>query len=117
MEEISSLDSFGADSNARPESSTPRLEDQEQQQTPVDTQDTPASPPAEDAVAQFSELPPQDQDTGKEPEEEFEQISEGSLDAEDNQSQDKASASPQRDPVEAEQQTEVPRGSLRRQTA
>ncbi|KAH8326136.1 hypothetical protein KR067_002143 [Drosophila pandora] len=110
MEEISSLDSFGADSNARPESATPRPEDQEQQQqqTPVDTQDTPASPPAEDAAPQFSELRPQD--TGKEPEEDFEQISEGSLDAEDNQSQDKAPASPQRDPVEAEQQTEGTRG-------
>ncbi|XP_017092048.2 zinc finger MYM-type protein 3 isoform X1 [Drosophila bipectinata] len=102
MEEVSSLDSFGADSNARPESATPRPEDQDQQQqrTPADTQDTPASPPAEDAAPQ---------DTGKEPEEEFEQISEGSLDAEDNQSQDKASASPPRDPVEEEEQTEVTR--------
>ncbi|KAH8242854.1 hypothetical protein KR032_002589 [Drosophila birchii] len=100
MEEISSLDSFGADSNARPESATPRAEEQEQEQPPaaIETQDTPASPPAEDAVAQGSEVTPGD--AGKEPEDEFEQISEGSLDADENQSQEKQDT--QRDPVEAE---------------
>ncbi|XP_016950035.1 zinc finger MYM-type protein 4 isoform X1 [Drosophila biarmipes] len=113
MEEISSLDSFGADSNARPESATPRPEDQEQQDQPAaatETLDTPTSPPAEDAVAQESEPPPPEDSSAKEPEDDFEQISEGSLDADDNQSQEKA-ASPQADPVEAEQTAEEPQAA------
>ncbi|XP_017041649.1 zinc finger MYM-type protein 4 isoform X2 [Drosophila ficusphila] len=108
MEEISSLDSFGADSNARADSTTPRQEDQEQDQNQPqapETLDTPASPPAEDAVAQETAPPPVD--SAKEPDDEFEQISEGSLDADDNQSQEKA-ASPQVDPVEAVAPPEEP---------
>uniref|UniRef100_A0A6P4FDY6 Zinc finger MYM-type protein 4 isoform X1 n=1 Tax=Drosophila rhopaloa TaxID=1041015 RepID=A0A6P4FDY6_DRORH len=105
MEEISSLDSFGADSNARPESATPRPEDQEQTPAAPETLDTPASPPAEDAVAQESEPPPED--SAKEPGDEFEQISEGSLEADDHQSRDKA-VSPQEDPVEAVEPAEEP---------
>ncbi|BFF92202.1 zinc finger MYM-type protein 4 [Drosophila madeirensis] len=121
MEEISSLDSFGPDSNAQPETETPRPEEQsprgeaagEEEQAPiVAEQDTPASPPAEDAAGSVGhvavEVPNPNEDSEEaaaaadtavgsvevdkdaaEPEEDFEQISEGSLDAYDNQSQEK----------------------------
>ncbi|XP_039495396.1 zinc finger MYM-type protein 4 isoform X1 [Drosophila santomea] len=111
MEEISSLDSFGADSNARPESATPRTEEQQDrdQEQPAaaasETLDTPASPPAEDAAAQESKPPPED--PAKETEDDFEQISEGSLDADDNQSRDKAASTPA-EPVESEEPAEEP---------
>ncbi|XP_017082921.1 zinc finger MYM-type protein 4 isoform X2 [Drosophila eugracilis] len=108
MEEISSLDSFGADSNARPDSATPRPEDQEQDQehereqpgAATEISDTPASPPAEDAVAQNSEPPIQE--PAKDAEDDFDQISEGSLDADDNQSREKV-VSPSVDRTESEE--------------
>ncbi|XP_001358367.4 zinc finger MYM-type protein 4 isoform X1 [Drosophila pseudoobscura] len=139
MEEISSLDSFGPDSNARPETETPRPEEQsprgeapgEEEQAPiVAEQDTPASPPAEDAAGSVGHVavevpnPNEDSEEGgaavaatvgsvekdaAEPEEDFDQISEGSLDAFDNHSQEKADkpATPRQQDTAAEGSVEA----------
>ncbi|ALC47263.1 woc [Drosophila busckii] len=85
MEEIPSLESYGPESSARPESETSNPEECDSQEN-VEATDTPESPPAEERAPaeSASKALPQDGD------EDFDQISQGSLDMDESQSRDKS---------------------------
>lgn len=111
MEEVSSLDSFGADSSARPESETSKLDEDnstEKLDKQTDLQDTPASPPAEEEAggvdADLATVSNVVEPTAADGDDDFEQISEGSLDVDESQSQEKqeAAASDEQDRVSKE---------------
>lgn len=111
MEEVSSLDSFGADPSARPESETSKLDEDNSTENidkQTDLQDTPASPPAEEdargADADLATVSNAPEATAADADEDFEQISEGSLDVVESQSEEKqeAAASDEQDHVSKE---------------
>ncbi|XP_030369266.1 uncharacterized protein LOC115620255 isoform X2 [Scaptodrosophila lebanonensis] len=96
MEEISSLDSFGGDSNARPDTETPKMDEENSKEKASAKEDAqPATPSTSDKVVEEGDAPEEEEGEkaveadkgGGGGDEDFEQISEGSLEM-DEQSQD-----------------------------